>query len=128
MDVVNEYVLVTERSRTSHDSEIEGLTKELELSKEERKKQAGSVIILKEERKRARQERAESASEVVSLRFKIKEFEAERDRDVRRASRLARREAQHGCSKISGGEMGCQGERNGCQDSTSGGHRKHRSS
>lgn len=92
MDAVNEYVLVTERSRIFRDTEIERITKELELSKEERKKQTGSVIILKEELQRARQERAEFASEVASLRTKVEDLEAGRDRDVRRSSRLARRE------------------------------------
>lgn len=76
----------------SQEAEVKRISEELKIAQEERKRQAGVVICLQEEWLRARHERASFEAEVVSQRSKIAELEAERDRDIRHASRAARRE------------------------------------
>lgn len=92
MEACNEYVdMMERRMHASQESEIKRLLEELEAGKEANKRQTGAVICMKEEWQRATFE-----AEVKSQRAKIAELKEERDQDIRRASRVARREIAEG--------------------------------
>ena len=55
---------------------------------------------MRDEWKRARQERAIFKTEVATLRTKVVELETDRDRDIRRGSRAARREIASGFREV----------------------------
>ncbi|KAF3550812.1 hypothetical protein DY000_02007512 [Brassica cretica] len=80
--------------------EVRRLTEELQTAKEEARKKTGEAMILRDEWKRARQERAAFETEVATLRTKVVELEADRDRDIRRGSRAARREIANGFREV----------------------------
>ena len=80
--------------------EVRMLTEELRTAKEEARKKTGEAMILRDEWKRARQERAVFETEVATLRTKVVELEADRDRDIRRGSRAARREIANGFREV----------------------------
>ena len=80
--------------------EVRMLTEELRTAKEEARKKTGEAMILRDEWKRARQERAVFETEVATLRTKVVELEADRDRDIRRGSRAARCEIANGFREV----------------------------
>lgn len=66
----------------SKESEVKRLTEEIKAAKEEKNKQAGAFICLKDEWKRAHYERSIFETEVASLRTRVAELEVERNRDI----------------------------------------------
>ena len=55
---------------------------------------------MRDEWKRARQERAVFETEVAALRTRVVELEADRDQDIRRGSRAARREVANAFQEV----------------------------
>lgn len=72
--------------------EVKRLVEELEAAKVENKRQAGTVMCLKNKWKRARHERAIFEAECKSQRTRISELEVERDQSIRRDSHASHRE------------------------------------
>ena len=65
---------------------------ELETTKREGKGDAKKIEALTGDWKRTCQDNATLAAQVIAQKAKIAAFEVERDRDIRRASRVARRD------------------------------------
>ena len=76
----------------SIDSEIKRLSAELELTKREDKSDAEKIKALTNDWRRSRHENVTLSAEVVAQKTTIAELEVERDRDIRRAFRIARRD------------------------------------
>ncbi|XP_013632796.1 PREDICTED: uncharacterized protein LOC106338338 [Brassica oleracea var. oleracea] len=100
MEAFNEYVVVMEdhvvASRNDEQivsigSEIKRLSKELEATKREGKKDAEQIGALTEYWRRIYLENKALTTQVVAQKSRITALEVERDRDIRRASRIARR-------------------------------------
>ncbi|KAG5388413.1 hypothetical protein IGI04_029954 [Brassica rapa subsp. trilocularis] len=101
MEAFNEYVVMTEdhvaASRNEKEierigSEIKRLSEELEATKREGKEDAEKIEALTEDWKRVHLVNKALKSRMVAKRARIVALEVERDRDVRRASRIARRD------------------------------------
>ncbi|KAF3509805.1 hypothetical protein F2Q69_00009817 [Brassica cretica] len=101
MEAFNEYVVVTEdhvvTSRNDKEiesigSEIMRLLKEFKVTKREGKKDAEKTKALTEDWKRIHQENEALMTHRVAQKARIAALEVERDRDIRRASRVARRD------------------------------------
>ncbi|XP_013665375.2 uncharacterized protein LOC106369810 [Brassica napus] len=101
MEAFNEYVVMTEdhvaASRNDNEierigSEIKRLSEELEATKREGKEDAEKIEALTEDWKRVHLVNKALKSRMVAKRARIVALEVERDRDVRRASRIARRD------------------------------------
>ncbi|KAF2551940.1 hypothetical protein F2Q68_00033897 [Brassica cretica] len=101
MEAFNEYIEVMEdhveasrndREIESIGSEIKRLSEEFEATKREGKKDAEKIEALTEDWRRIHQENEALTTQVVSQKAKITAVEVERDRDIRRASRIARRD------------------------------------
>ena len=80
--------------------EVQRLMEELRAAKEEARKKTGEAMILRDEWHRARQKRAVFETEVATLRTNVVELETDRDRDIRRGSRAARREIASGFREV----------------------------
>ena len=80
--------------------EVRRLTEELRAAKEETRKKTGEAMILKDEWEKTHRERAVFETEVATLRTKIAELEADRDRDIRRGSRASRLEDAIGFREV----------------------------
>ncbi|KAF2532112.1 hypothetical protein F2Q70_00030912 [Brassica cretica] len=72
--------------------EIKRLSKELEATKREGKKDAENIEALTEDWRRVHLENETLTSQMVAQRARIAALEVERHRDIRRASRIARRD------------------------------------
>ncbi|XP_013608163.1 PREDICTED: uncharacterized protein LOC106314908 [Brassica oleracea var. oleracea] len=103
MEAFNDYVVVMEDHvvASRNDKEIESigfeikrLSKELEVTKREGKKDAEKIAALSEDGRRIHQENEALTTQVVAQKAKIAALEVERDRDIRRASRIARRDIE----------------------------------
>ena len=103
MEAFNDYVVVMEDHvvASRNDKEIESigfeikrLSKELEVTKREGKKDAEKIEALTEDWRRIHQENEALTTQVVAQKAKIAALEVERDRDIRRASRIARRDIE----------------------------------
>ncbi|KAF2603543.1 hypothetical protein F2Q70_00025338 [Brassica cretica] len=101
MEAFNEYVVTMEdhvaASRNDKEieiigSEIKRLSKELEATKREGREDAENIEALTEDWKRVHLENKALESQMVAQRARIVALEVERDRDVRRASRIAHRD------------------------------------
>ena len=101
MEAFNEYVVVTEdhvvASRNDKEiesigSEIKRLSKELEATKREGKKDAEKIEGLTEDWGRVHLENEALTSQMVAQRARTAALEVERDREIRRTSRIARRD------------------------------------
>ncbi|KAG2292931.1 hypothetical protein Bca52824_039600 [Brassica carinata] len=101
MEAFNEYVMTMEDHvvASRKDKEIESigfeikrLSKELEATKREGKKDAEKIKALTENWWRVHLENKTLTSQMVAQRARIAALEVERDRDIRRASRIARRD------------------------------------
>ncbi|KAF2570025.1 hypothetical protein F2Q70_00002633 [Brassica cretica] len=101
MEAFNEYVVTMEDHvvASPNDKEIEGigfeikrLSKELEATKREGKRDAEKFEAFTEDWRRVHLENEALMSQMVAPRARIAAFEVERDRDIRRASRIARRD------------------------------------
>ncbi|XP_013679949.1 uncharacterized protein LOC125595424 [Brassica napus] len=99
MEAFNEYVVVMEdhvvASRNDKEiesigSEIKRLSKELKATKREGKKDAEKIEAFTEDWKRVYQENEALTTQMVAQKARIEVLEVERDRDIRRASRVAR--------------------------------------
>ncbi|XP_013632729.1 PREDICTED: uncharacterized protein LOC106338254 [Brassica oleracea var. oleracea] len=73
-------------------SEIKRLSEELEATKREGKKDDEKIEVLTEDRRRVHLENETLTSQMVAQRARIAAPEVERDWDIRRASRIARRD------------------------------------
>ncbi|XP_013594595.1 PREDICTED: uncharacterized protein LOC106302682 [Brassica oleracea var. oleracea] len=100
MEAFNEYVVLMEdhvvasqndKEIESIGSEIKRLSKELEATKREGKKDAEKIEALTEDWRRIHLENEALMTQMVSQKARIAALEVERDRDIRRASRIARR-------------------------------------
>ncbi|KAF2608290.1 hypothetical protein F2Q68_00042964 [Brassica cretica] len=103
MEAFNEYVVVMEDHvvASRNDKEIESigskikrLSKELEVTKREGKKDAEKIEALTEDWRRIHQENEAFTTQVVAQKAKIAALEVERDQDIHRASRIARRDIE----------------------------------
>ncbi|XP_048613418.1 uncharacterized protein At3g60930, chloroplastic-like [Brassica napus] len=100
MEAFNEYVVVIEdhvvASRNDNEiesigSKIKRLSKELQATKREGKKDAEKIEALTEDWKIIHQENEALMTQTVAHKARITALEVERDQDIRRASRVARR-------------------------------------
>ncbi|KAF2564843.1 hypothetical protein F2Q70_00014399 [Brassica cretica] len=100
METFNEYVVVMEEhvvaSRNDKEiesigSEIKRLSKEIEATKREGKMDAEKIEDLTEDWRRIHLENEALMTQTVAQKARIAALEVERDRDIRRASRIARR-------------------------------------
>ncbi|XP_048615477.1 uncharacterized protein LOC106401117 isoform X2 [Brassica napus] len=104
MEAFNDYVVVmmedhvvaspNDKEIESICSEIKRLSKELEVTKREGKKDAEKIEALTEDWRRVHQENEALTTQVVAQKAKIAALEVERDRDIRRDSRIARRDIE----------------------------------
>ncbi|KAF3582807.1 hypothetical protein DY000_02031776 [Brassica cretica] len=101
MEAFNEYVVVMEDHvvASRNDKEIESIgfeikriLKELKATKREGKKDTEKIEALIEDWKRIHQENEALMAQMVAQKARIAALEVERDRDIRRASRIARRD------------------------------------
>ncbi|KAF2577827.1 hypothetical protein F2Q68_00002497 [Brassica cretica] len=101
MEAFNEYVVTMEDHvvASRNDKEIESigfeikrLSEELETTKREGKKDAEKIEALTDDWRRVHLENEALTSQMVAQRARIAVLEVERDRDVRLASRIARRD------------------------------------
>uniref|UniRef100_A0A0D3D3P7 Uncharacterized protein n=1 Tax=Brassica oleracea var. oleracea TaxID=109376 RepID=A0A0D3D3P7_BRAOL len=101
MEAFNEYVVGmedhVEASRNDKEiecigSEIKRLSEELEATKREGKKDAKKTEALTEDWRRIHQENEALMTQVVAQKAKITAVEVERDQNIRRASRIVRRD------------------------------------
>ncbi|KAF2570596.1 hypothetical protein F2Q70_00003628 [Brassica cretica] len=101
MEAFNEYVVMMEdhvvASRNDKEiesicSEIKRLSEELEATKREGKKDAKKIKDLTEDRRGVHLENETLTSQMVAQSERIAALEVERDRDIRCASRIARRD------------------------------------
>ncbi|KAF3487023.1 hypothetical protein F2Q69_00053731 [Brassica cretica] len=99
MEAFNEYVVMVEdhvvASRNDKEiesigSEIKRLSKELEATKREGKKDAEKIEALTEDWRRIHLDNEALMTPMVSQKARIAALEVERDRDIRRAFRIAR--------------------------------------
>ncbi|KAF3496662.1 hypothetical protein DY000_02052251 [Brassica cretica] len=97
---LNEYVVVmkdqvvasrNDKEIESIGSEIKRLSKELEATKREWKKDTEKIEALTEDWRRIHLENEALTTQMVAQKVRITALEVERDRDIRRASRVARR-------------------------------------
>ena len=111
MEDFNEYVVMMEdhvvASRNNKEiesisSEIKRLSGELEAAKREGKRDAGKIEDLTEYWRRIRQENEALTTQVVAQKAKVATLEVERDQDIRRASRIARRDIEQQYREILG--------------------------
>ncbi|KAF2592135.1 hypothetical protein F2Q70_00042530 [Brassica cretica] len=109
MEAFNEYVVVMEdhvmASRNDKEiesigSEIKRLSEELEATKREGKKDAKKIEALTEDWKRIHQGNEALTTQVVAQKAKVAALGVERDRDIRRASRIARRDIEQRYQEI----------------------------
>ncbi|KAF3528058.1 hypothetical protein DY000_02041763 [Brassica cretica] len=109
MEAFNEYVVAMEDHvvASRNDKEIEsigfeikGLSKELEATTREGKKDAKKIEALTEDWRRVHLENEALTSQMVAQRERIAALEVERDRDIRRASRIARRDIAAKCREV----------------------------
>ena len=109
MEAFNEYVVAMEdRVEVSRNdmeiesigSEIRRLSAELETTKREGERDAKRIETLTDDWRRTCQENATLAAQVVVQRARIAALEVERDRDIRFASRVARRDVAGRCREI----------------------------
>ena len=100
MEAFNEYVVVMEDHVVASwndkeieriGSEIKRLSKELEATKREGMKDAEKIEALTEECRRIHLENEPLTTQMIDQKARIAAFEVERDCDIRRASRIARR-------------------------------------
>ena len=103
MEAFNEYVVVMEDHvvASRNDKEIESigfeikrLSEELEATKREGKRDAKKIKALTEDWRRIHQENEALTTQVVAQKAKVAALGVERDRDIRRASRIARRDIE----------------------------------
>ncbi|KAF2593552.1 hypothetical protein F2Q70_00042445 [Brassica cretica] len=103
MEAFNDYVVVMEdhvvaspndKEIESIGSEIKRLSKELEVTNREGKKDAEKIEALTEDWRRVHQENKALTTQVVAQKVKIAALEVERDRDICRDSRIARRDME----------------------------------
>ncbi|KAF3519173.1 hypothetical protein DY000_02058491 [Brassica cretica] len=103
MEAFNEYVVVMEdhvvacrndKEIESISSEIKRLSEELKATKREGKKDAEKIEPLTEDWRRIHQENEALTTQVVAQKAKVAALEVERDQDIRRASRIARRDIE----------------------------------
>ena len=103
MEAFNEYVVVMEDHvvASRNDKEIESigfeikrLSEELEATKREGKRDAKKIKALTEDWRRIHQENEALTTQVVAQKAKVAALAVERDRDIRRASRIARRDIE----------------------------------
>ncbi|KAF2563671.1 hypothetical protein F2Q70_00017423 [Brassica cretica] len=101
MEAFNEYVVVMEDriEASRNDKEIESigskikrLSEELEATKREGKRNAERIEALTDDWRIIQQENEALTTQIVAQRAKIAAFVVERNRDIRRASRIARRD------------------------------------
>ncbi|KAG2288760.1 hypothetical protein Bca52824_048364 [Brassica carinata] len=101
MEAFNEYVVTikdhvvasrNDKEIESIGSEIKRLSEELEATKREGKKDDEKIEVLTEDRRRVHLENETLTSQMVAQRARIAAPEVERDWDIRRASRIARRD------------------------------------
>ena len=101
MEAFNEYVVTMEDHvvASRNDKEIESigfeikmLSKDLEATKREGKKDAEKIEALTEDWRRVHLENETLTSHMVAQRARVAALEVERDRDIRRASRIVRRD------------------------------------
>ncbi|KAF2567055.1 hypothetical protein F2Q68_00026631 [Brassica cretica] len=101
IEAFNEYVVTMEDHvvASRNDKEIESigfeikrLSKELEATKREGKKDSEKIEALTEDWRRVHLENEALTSQKVAQRTRIAALEVERDRDIHRASRIARRD------------------------------------
>ncbi|KAF3565819.1 hypothetical protein DY000_02013095 [Brassica cretica] len=101
MEAFNEYVVTMEdhvvasrndKKIESIGFEIKRLSKELEATKREGKKDAEKIEALTEDWRRVHLENEALTSQMVAQRARIAALEVERDQDIRRASRIACRD------------------------------------
>ncbi|KAF2530918.1 hypothetical protein F2Q70_00029655 [Brassica cretica] len=101
MEAFNEYVVMMEDHvlASRNDKEIESigfeikrLSEELEATKREAQKDAEKIEALIEDWRRVHLENEALTSQMVAQRARIAALKVERDRDIRRASRITRRD------------------------------------
>ena len=101
MEALNEYVVVMEdrveasqndKEIESIGSEIKRLSEELEATKREGKRNAEKTEALTDDWKRTRQENEALTTQVIAQKARIAALEVEGGRDIRHASRIARRD------------------------------------
>ncbi|KAG2266230.1 hypothetical protein Bca52824_073309 [Brassica carinata] len=101
MEAFNEYVVVMEdhgmASRNDKEidsigSDIRRLSKEFEATKREGKKDAEKIEALTKDSRRIHHENEALMTQMVPQKVRIAALEVVRDRDIRRASRVARRD------------------------------------
>ncbi|XP_048605659.1 uncharacterized protein At3g60930, chloroplastic-like [Brassica napus] len=109
METFNEYVVMMEdhvvASRNDKEienigSEIKRLSEELEAAKREGKQDAEKIEALTEDWRRIHLENEALTTQVVAQKAKVTALEVERDRDIRRASRIARRDIEQQCREV----------------------------
>ena len=109
MEAFNEYVVVMEDHvvASRNDKEIESigfeikrLSEELEATKREGKRDAKKIKALTEDWRRIHQENEALTTQVVAQKAKVAALGVERDRDIRRASRIARRDIEQRYQEI----------------------------
>ncbi|KAF3522463.1 hypothetical protein F2Q69_00046396 [Brassica cretica] len=83
-------------------SEIKRLSGELEAAKREGKRDAEEIEDLTEDWRRICQENKALTTQVVAQKAKVAALEVERDRDIRRASRIARHDIEQRCREFLG--------------------------
>ena len=107
MEAYNEYVVAMEdrvevsrndKEIKSIGSEIKRFSAELETTKREGKRDAKNIEALTDDWRRTAN--ATLAAQVVAQRAKIETLEVERDRDIHRASHIARRDVAGQCRKV----------------------------
>ena len=109
MEAFNEYVVAMEdrvevsrngKEIESIGSEIRRLLAELETTKREGKQDAKKIKALTDDWRRTCQENATLVAQVVAQRARIAALEVEKDRDIRRASRVARHDVVGRCRVV----------------------------
>ncbi|KAF2608625.1 hypothetical protein F2Q68_00043007 [Brassica cretica] len=109
MEAFNEYAVMMEdhvvASRNDKEienigSEIKRLSGELEAAKREGKEDAEKIEALTEDLRRIHRENEALTTQVVAQKAKVAALEVERDRDICRASRIARRDIEQQCREV----------------------------
>ncbi|KAF2603481.1 hypothetical protein F2Q70_00026744 [Brassica cretica] len=88
------WLLKTTRKSRALVPRSRGFRKELEVTKREGKKDAEKIEALTEDWRRIHQENEALTTQVVAQKAKITALEVDRDRDIRCASRIARRDIE----------------------------------
>ena len=109
MEAFNEYVVAMEdhvevsrngKEIESIGSEIRRFLAELETTKREGKQDAKKIKALTDDWRRTCQENATLVAQVVAQRARIAALKVEKDRDIRRASRVARHDVVGRCRVV----------------------------